>query len=478
MARVELLLDGERQAVITGGPPWRAPVDLGDELAPRLLEAVASDARGRELGRVEQWLNLPRARAEVNLLVDPRGPVATARVSWRSVEHTRIRSLEVTFDGAPVAVDDPTSIALPEHDPGSLHVVSAEVVFPDGSSARADTAFGGPFGDRVATELTGVAVEVDGPRRLRHLDDAGAWLRVDGRLYRPLALDEGPADLYAVLDASADLDLKLLAIEMGRRLGSREMRIVESPGTGSRLDRYRLERGPTRPSPLRATGMRAGDHLFLVRPQVVDAPAGVQLFGVSEPLDDRKGGSAWQLTYLRLSHDPELPQRLADAAATAGMWASASSRPRSVVLILGPDAEDRSVLDPGQVRRYFQRLRVGLEVWYVDVGAAQRYDLDGAASATASATASTAAAAAGAATPPEEDEAARRGRRLAAARQRWGEVEDVANVEDWLRVHRALRDDLARQRILWIEGRHPPQAVTLEQAPAWVRLVGDGAPER
>jgi len=121
---------------------------------------------------------------------------------------------------------------------------------------------------------------------------------------------------------------------------------------------------------------------------------------------------------------------------------------------------------------------VGLEVWYVDVGAAQRYDLDGAASATASATASTAAAAAGAATPPEEDEAARRGRRLAAARRRWGAVEDVANVEDWLRVNRTMRDRLARQRILWIEGRHPPQAVTLEQAPAWVRLVGDGAPER
>jgi hypothetical protein len=452
-ARVEVLLDGELRAVIDGGPPWRAPIDLGDELAPRRLEAVARDAAGEEVGRAEQWLNLPRARAEVTLLVDRTETGAVARVAWRALEHPRASGLALTFDGEPVPLEgallSPVSVPLPAHAADVLHVVAAEVAFPDGSRARTDAAFGGPFGDEVSAELTGIAVEVDGQRRLRDVDQAGAWLRAGDEVHRPVALDAGAASLYAVLDAGAHRELELLGVQMARQLRLRTPRL---PGD-IRKGMHSIGR-----TPLRQTGMRPGDRLHLVRPQVEDAAAGILLFGISEPLDDSRGGSAWQLTYLRLPHEPERPQRLADATATAGMWATGSSRPRGVLLILGPGAADESFLDPPRVRRYFERLRVPLEVWYVDAGAIEEHGPAGAAAAREG-----------------EDAAARRSRHLAEARSRWGEVRNVVTAAEWIGAHARLRDELARQRILWIEGRHPPQAVTLQGAPEWLRLVGGGA---
>ncbi len=451
VARVEVLLDGELEAVITGGPPWRAPVDLSGDLAPRLLEAVARDAAGEELGRAEQWLNLPRGRAEVTLLVDRSGPRAVARIGWRSVEHPRPEAVVVHFDGEPVPVGGPLAapleVPLPDHAPDAMHVVSAEAVFPGGDSARADVAFGGPYGDQVSSELTGVAVEVEGERRLRKVGDAGPWLRVGGEVLRPVALDAGEVDLYAVVDAAARPQLEVLGIQMARMLRSRGARLP----TGPRSDRLRA--GPV-PPPTLQTGMHPGDRLYLVRPQTEDAAPGVQLFGLSEALDDSRGGSAWQLSYVSLPHDPDRPQRLADAAAAAGMMATSTSRPRCVLLLLGPGSVDDSVLDPGEVWRYFERLRVPLEVWYLDTG-------EGA--------------------PPadlregESREAWRR-RQLEEARRRWGAVQVVEGSHQWLRFHARLRDDLARQRILWIEGRHLPQAVELAGAPDWLRLAGGSAP--
>jgi hypothetical protein len=453
VARVEVLIDGELGAVITGGPPWRAPVDLGDELAPRRLEAVARDAAGEEVGRAEQWLNLPRARAEVTLLVDPSGPQPLVRVGWRAVEHAHAESVAVSFDGGPVPVTAPADgrwvppleVPLPQAARDQLHLVSAEVAFPDGSRSRADVAFGGPFGEAVASELTGVAVEVDRPQRLLAVEDAGAWLRAGGDLHRPVALDHGAVSLYTVVARTARAELDLAGVHMARTQNSGGVRVP----TGPRTSRQGL-----RESPLRQVGLRPGDRLYLVRPQVEASAAGILLFGVSEPLDDRRGGSAWQLSYVRLADDPEAPQRLADATATAGREATGSSRPRGVLLLLGPGSVDDSVLDPGQVRRYFARLRVPLEVWYVDLGAADRRRDDHRAG---------------------ESRKQRRARRLAEARQRWGEVLDVASSRDWVEAHRRLRDDLERQRILWIEGGHPPQAVTLQGAPEWLRLVGGGA---
>jgi hypothetical protein len=455
-ARVEVLVDGELQAAIDGGPPWRAAIDLGDELAPRRLEAVARDAAGDELGRAEQWLNLPRARAEVTLLVDRTDAGAVARIAWRAVEHLRAESVEVKVDDRPAPVpgagpfEAPLEVALPPlAADGGLHLVTAEVIFPDGSSARADAAVGGPFGETVVSELTGVAVAVDRQRRLRDVRQAGEWLRVDGEAHRPVALDHGAATLYAVVDAGARHDLALLRSRMDVHAEPR----VESftPGPRSRLSR-------PRPGRVRGAGLEAGDRLHLVRPQVDDDRPGRQLFAASEPLDAGDGGTAWQLTHRRLPADPDRPQRLADAAAAAGMRASGSSRPRGVVLVLGPGARDHGVLDPAELRRYLRRLRVPLRVWYLDVGGVEVYARGDAALWREG-----------------ESRSRRRARHLAEARAHWGEVVEVSTLQDWLTAADRLREELAHQRILWIEGRHPPQAVTLDGAPGWLRLVGGGA---
>lgn len=438
--RVEVHLDGELQATIYGGPPWKAPVELGDELAPHRLEAIARDAEGRELGRAEQWVNLPRARAEVSLLVDLGDPgEASVEIGWKAVEQEDAESVRLELDGVPVPVGEwqgsSIRVDLPPHDPGTLHVVTAEVVFPGPVTARADVAFGAPYGDEVATELTGVAVEVDGRRRLRRAADAGPWLRAGGETLRVVAVDEGEADLYAVVDAGAHPQLDLLAVRLGQRLRARQgPRQRITPQVGSVLAS----------SPLRQTGMREGDRLYLVRPQVEAAVGNTLLFGISPPLDDSKGGSAWQLSTLRLDPYAGRPQRLAEAVATAGMRATSASRPRGMVLILGPGAEDESGLTPARVRAYLDRLGVPLMVLYVDL--------------------------------LSEDEAARR-RGLEEARRRWGpDVADVADADDWLRLFSDLRGRLAHQRVLWVEGRHLPHEVSFAGAPEWLRRV-DGSGE-
>lgn len=457
---VEVHLDGEAVASLDG-PPWRARLDLGEELAPHRLTAVAHDADGRELGRAEQWINLPRSRAEARLQVERRGDTAVARLVWRAVEHAAPASVRVWIDGAPLAVDDPGAIPLPAVEPDELHVVSAELTFPDGTTARADTAFGGAYGGETTSALTAVSVEVEG-RRLADAGDAGPWLRVvDNGNLRParvVAVDHGAASLYAVLDRGADRHLNHLGLQMGRRLGAERVELLDAAGEGSGAYRLFLPRATY--GPLLETGLTAGDRLYLVRPTVEPSEAGYGLFGISEPLTlERGGGSAWLLTHLRHGAAGG-PQRLAEAVATAGLWAAGSGRPRAVLLLLGPDAVDGSELTPRQVRRFLRRLGVPLVVAFVEqldvtlTGGERRRRR------------------------ARREAERERAERVAAARADWGAgVVDVAGFRDWVDLHRDLRRDVARQRILWVDGIHAPAAVRLEGAPDWVEpLAVETAP--
>ncbi|MEO8054170.1 MAG: hypothetical protein ABI768_03390, partial [Acidobacteriota bacterium] len=81
-AAVEIFLDGEGVARRTA-PPWTFAVDFGAAPAPHHLDAVARDARGVELGRVRQRVNLPKPEAEAVLALLPgkggKGRVASLR---------------------------------------------------------------------------------------------------------------------------------------------------------------------------------------------------------------------------------------------------------------------------------------------------------------------------------------------------------------------------------------------------------------
>jgi len=472
VAQVELRLDGEVVQRFSG-PPWLAGVDFGEELAPRRLTAVARDAAGDEVGRAEQWVNLPRDDAEARLLLErDGGRVTGARLAWRSLEYPRPEAVEVTFDGEPLAVEDPERFALPPHDPEVLHVLSADMVFRGGTGARADVAFGGPYGDETGAALTAVPVEVEGRRRLRHAEEAAGWLQVDGRPVPVLALDRGGVDVYAVLDRTADAHLRHLGSALVRRIGARRLgAVVDVSRTFDRVgtpDALRARGALQRPdSPLVGIGSKAGDRLFLVRPEADPSLSGYLLFGISPPIDADQGGLAWLLTYLRMGQvENPGPQRRVDAVATAGLRAAGGGRPRGVLLVLGPGAADASRYAAPTVRRYLQRLRVPLQVWYVESVAVSLRDGAGDGGAGDGG----AGDEGGEAATLEQVEAARR-QRLARVREAWGEVRDVDDVTAWLGAAEAYRDSLARQRILWIDGLHPPSAVHLADAPPWVRLL-------
>jgi len=216
-------------------------------------------------------------------------------------------------------------------------------------------------------------------------------------------------------------------------------------------------------SPLYRTGLRPGDRLFLVYPRVQKS-TGYDLFGVTAPTVESEGGTAWQLSQRRFadpSPDPE-PQRIADAVAAAALEAAAGGRSRAVVLILGPDAADASRHRPQVVRRFLDRLRVPLAVWYVEQVEVSLEEARRSRPGVG-----------------EEAVAAERRRRLEAVRGDWGEVTDVDGLTAWVAAAEALRRSVAGQAVLWIEGSHPPGAVALGEAPDGVRLlgVGDAAPD-
>ena len=52
VARVELLVDGAKAAELR--PPWEARLDLGSEIAPHELVAVAFGKDGKKLGEARQ----------------------------------------------------------------------------------------------------------------------------------------------------------------------------------------------------------------------------------------------------------------------------------------------------------------------------------------------------------------------------------------------------------------------------------------
>jgi hypothetical protein len=402
VARVELLLDGRPVAAIEH-PPWRTVVDLGTALEPKILEAVGRDGRGREIARSTQRLNLPRPPAELELLLEPgeEGRGSVARLSWDSIAGQTEPTIRAWFDGAELPVVDTRRLELPAHDPRQLHFLRVEATFTEHLGTVAERVLGGTWADQLSAQLTAVPVHVSGNAELpaaRQLDD---WLTVDGKGAPVLAVDDGPDDLIVVRDLSAQPLLDGLAS----------------------LDRsvsFAFRSGSVRQSPsLRYVAPLKGDQrLRFLAPyarQVADTHHTTSLFEPSEAFTAHDGGLYWLLTRVRTTTSPPEGQRLADAVAAAGMMAAGGSRPRAVLLILGPDAVDRSGLDPETVRGYLESLRVPMVVWSLG----------------------------GAGTPS------------------WGPTEAIESLTSLERATKAVRRLLDRQRILWIEGIHLPQRIEL-----------------
>ena len=156
---VEIVLDGNSVGVATA-PRWTVGCDFGEKPRPHELVAVAYDNDGIETGRARQLVNLPRADAEVEIILEGANPDAPEqlRVVTESSERLEPLAVSVIFDGQALLSSGDGRFPLPAYDRGQVHIISAEAHFPGGISARSDVTFGGAYGSRVATDLTAVPI--------------------------------------------------------------------------------------------------------------------------------------------------------------------------------------------------------------------------------------------------------------------------------------------------------------------------------
>lgn len=408
VAAVELLLDGAPVARLDG-PPWTRKIDFGDTLEPHELVARALDEKGNEIGLARQWLNLPRSPAEVDVLLEsgPKGNPVAARLTWRSLTGESPTAIGVAFDGRPLVVDGSGRVAFPSYDPAVSHVLTAEVRFPRGVIARKDAAFGGEWGSEVSTELTAVPVRLRKGQRLPPPERLQGWFLARGRPLPVAAVEQGPAQLLVVPDLTAIPRLQKL------ESSGRSRSVLTPAQRDPEYRRFHMTLGD-------------GDEIRFLSPlsrEFASPGMKAELFDSSREYTSKDGGLLWLLTRFMPDADAPAKQRLADAAAVAGLQALYGSRRRAVLLVLGEKPQDASQSDPALTRRYLESIRVPLYVW----------SLGGPEAASA-----------------------------------WSPAEDVSSLHKMRKAFSALEQELEAQHIVLVEGRHLPQSITLSPAAAEV----------
>ena len=335
VAAIELALDGAVAAHLAAAP-WQGSVDFGPDLLPHHLVARGLDAQGNEIAECEQWINLPRPAAEVEIVVERAtvGQARTVRLAWQSTANERPTAIALTLDGKLLALDGRNRALLPPHAPGSAtQVLSAELTFASGAVARRDLALGREFDDEVSTALTSLPVWPRDGRQLPPAARMQGWFSSGGAPLHVDAVEAGAARLLVVRDqhASPHVERGLWTSQWGR-LGTLPK--------GSRLrfiSAYsHLYRGPGLPS---------------------------ELFGGTGYLDAHEYGVPYLVARAFLDSQIAANPQLADAVAVAGLRACAGEGPRGVLLVLAPGTVDHSRRDGPTVRRYLEALHVPLLVW-------------------------------------------------------------------------------------------------------------------
>ncbi|MHB8800302.1 MAG: hypothetical protein ACYDBY_17785 [Thermoanaerobaculia bacterium] len=408
VARIELYVDGDLVSELTG--PWVAKFDLGQEIVPRELVAVAKDAEGRRVGEIRQWINRPRPGAEASFVVEkePSGAGRTARLLWRSATRSRAKSIRVSFDGLPLEVADPERIPLPAHSPGTTHILVADVDFEDGLSATAVASLGGERFDEALEELTAVPIRLDPGGSLPKDKRLEGWFRAGEKPLTVAAVEEGPSDVVFVVAGRALDDLRKLLADVTRQRSLLAVRQQANLPVGARF------------------------RFVETIPRIVRSPVEVaSRFFSSEDYsakDDYFFSAISKVAIGNRSGDP----RVADAVAISGLSAAEKSRRRAVVLLLGSGATEAGPITAERARRCLANLGVPLHVW--DVSRA----------------------------PAKSGQESDPGAEVQAdARTHWPEAVRVSGLTSLLGVFRSLEKELASQRIVWLKGRLNPAKVGL-----------------
>ena len=397
VARIELYVDGTLAGEI--GPPWKAEIDLGHEIAPREMVAVARGADGARLGEVRQWINRAKDYAEARFVLerDAAGRATNARLVWSCPTSPEPKAIDVSFDGIPIDAPDPSRIRVPAYSGSASHILLADLTFDGGVIATAVASLGGEAREDVERELTALPVRLSGKRkRLPDPARLRGWFRVDGRDLAVAAVEEGTADVVFVRSGLAFEELERLA------------------GDGTRL----IRKSPSPPSEL----ARGTIYRFISpAPQPVPGTvAGTRIFPISEDYTPNDGPFLEVSRRAAFRPSASLP-RIAEAVALSGLSATRRERRRAVVLLLGRGGLETSDFDAGRAARYLARLRVPLHVWRL--------------------------------APPE-----------APVAPGWPEGLDVTTKRGLRAAFRALREDLASQRVIWLEGRVDPSKVEVSSA--------------
>ena len=336
IASIRVVLAGQEIARLTQ-PPWRVDADLGPELVPRELEAIGYDAKGDEVARASQILNLPKPLAEVQI-VPAQGGV---QLHWSNVEYAKPKSALVTFDGAPLRVDSNFRARFPVYvDWSRPHVIDADLRFADGVVARRESVIEGTrFSDTAETQLTPVLVT---ETAAQHPASFEQCFSIDGAPVRVSAVDKERAHVIFVQDPDPH-DIA---------------QAIDPVGRASNMF--------TRAEVARLVHFDEDTVQEILWPVIrrFDDPSGhavSRLFQHSEEYPAQQKGVVALLT-LPMRYGYDLPRRFADAVAVAGVRALAGDRRRAVVAVLN-ERSDLSVADPRSVRRYLASIGVPLFVW-------------------------------------------------------------------------------------------------------------------
>lgn len=409
VARVELRLDGRVVAERTT-EPWILRFDLGQQPRPAVLEVVAFDAEGRQLGSDRQLLNLPGQRAEAAIVAerDAAGRVVAARVTWHGHELGDPKKIRVTIDGDKVDLSFPYRVNLARYGDDEVHVMSAEVVFSKDLVLRRELAFGMGFSGVLSTDLTAIPVISSDGSELPEIAAMAGWFEDQGSPVEVAAVDRGQADVVMVVHPGIETRRKELwtSRHHWRELDREAMVGVDQLGDDVRV-RVML------PEPVVGDVMRGRPSLFF-------------------PLSEKRTSGNVGIFRLSKALDPDqvvsTNLRLANAVALAGMRSAEEDRRRAVLLLLGDARQDRSFLTPAATAAYLRDLAVPLEIW--DMSSDESDPQPG-----------------------------------------WTVDRTIVDLDDLRRAVRRFRTQLERQRIVWLAGQHLPQNIALSSRAEGIEIA-------
>ncbi len=340
VARVELLLDGEIVASLYS-VPWRTQIELGTQLKPHHLEAVSFDSQGLEIERVDQWINLPRPRTELKLVLETENsPPREARLVWQSLDAQQFNRIRVTLDGMPLTFDASGRIPLPPLDSSGRHLLQVEIAI-ESKILRTETLIGTRSADSISSGLTAIPV-VWKKRQLPSVENLDNSFSRSGQRLKVATVEKAPSDILIVQDQSPEAHKKLTRLRAG---------VAKSK---------------------KWHGLRPNDRLIAIFPQIDESPSTVNvnffpatLNITTDETSSYKYGVFNSIPSTLMDADPA-HQRLSDAVAVSGLRAAAGSRPRVVLLILAGKGHDQSQHSVESVLHYLDLLRVPLVVWSVD----------------------------------------------------------------------------------------------------------------